>query len=83
MGLIAREIEERGIATVCLMNLPKVAERIRAPRTLILDREFGAIVGPPRDAATQRATVCAALRMLESAREPGEIRVLDLGSTSS
>lgn len=57
------------------MNLRKVAERIRPPRTLLVDHEFGRVVGPPRDETTQRHTVLAALRRLSEAREPGTIAV--------
>lgn len=75
MGLVAREIERHGIATVCVMNLRKVAERILAPRTLLVDRPFGTLLGEPGDEAGQRARVLAALAMLEDATvRPGEIR---------
>ena len=75
MGLVARQIEERGIATVCIMNLRKVAERILAPRTLLVDRPFGALLGEPGDRAGQEALVLTALAMLEDPTvKPGEIR---------
>ncbi len=72
---MAREIEGHGISTVCVMNLEKVARRILAPRTLLVDRPMGALLGEPGDRARQRALVLAALAMLEDATvEPGEIR---------
>lgn len=74
MGLIAREAESRGIATVCLMNLRKVAERIRPPRALLVDHEFGEVVGPPGDEPAQRAVLRAALDLLVRARAPATIR---------
>ena len=74
MGLIARVLEGAGIATVCLLNLRRVAERIRPPRTLLVDRPFGQIVGPPGDETTQRATLLAALDLFVTAREPGTVR---------
>ena len=75
MGLVAREIEANGIATVCVMNLRKVAERIVAPRTLLVDRPFGALLGEPGDSRTQRSIVEAALSMLgDHEIEPGTIR---------
>ncbi len=62
------------MSTVCIMNLRKVAERIRAPRTLLLDRPMGALIGEPGDRAGQRSVVLAALQLLtRSAVEPGEI----------
>jgi D-proline reductase (dithiol) PrdB len=75
VGLVARQVEERGICTVCIMNLRKVAERILAPRTLLVDRPFGALLGQPGDRAGQEALVLAALAMLEDPTvKPGEIR---------
>lgn len=75
MGLVAREIEKHGISTVCVMNLRKVAKRIAAPRTLLVDRPMGAVLGDPGDRAGQRALVLAALAMLEdSTVRPGAIR---------
>jgi len=72
---VARQVEERGISTVCIMNLRKVAERILAPRTLLVDRPFGALLGEPGDRAGQEALVLAALTMLEDPTvKPGEIR---------
>lgn len=72
---MARQVEERGISTVCIMNLRKVAERILAPRTLLVDRPFGALLGQPGDRAGQEALVLAALAMLEDPTvKPGEIR---------
>ncbi len=77
MGLVSREVERHGIATVCLMNLRKVAERILAPRTLLVDRPFGVVLGDPGDTSTQRKIVLAALQMLEDPSvRPGEIRQL-------
>ncbi len=72
---MAREIEKQGIATVCLMNLRKVAERIVPPRVLLVDRPFGAPLGEPGDAAGQRSVVIAALEMLaDPTVAPGAIR---------
>ena len=57
------------------MNLRKVAERILAPRTLLVPRPMGAILGAPGDRTGQRAILLAALRLLEDpAVEAGDIR---------
>jgi hypothetical protein len=57
------------------MNLRKVADRIVAPRTLLVDRPFGAVLGGPGDRRTQRSIVAAALSMLgDPGIEPGTIR---------
>lgn len=74
---MAREIERHHIATVCVMNLRKVAERILAPRTLLVDRPFGAVLGEPGDRGQQSLIVMSALAMLEDRSvDPGEIRRL-------
>ncbi len=62
---MAREIERHKIATVCVMNLRKVAERILAPRTLLVDRPFGLVLGAPGDRRQQRSIVETALNMLQ------------------
>ncbi len=75
MGLVARQAEEQGISTVSVMNLRKVAERILPPRTLLVDRPFGALLGEPGDQEGQRGIVLAALEMLEDPSvKAGEIR---------
>ncbi len=74
---MAREVERHEIATVCVMNLQKVAERILAPRTLLVDRPFGALLGEPGDRGQQLSIVSAALEMLgDRLVEAGEIRPL-------
>ena len=75
---MARRVESEGISTVCIMNLRKVAERILAPRTLLVDRPFGALLGEPGDRSGQEALVTAALSMVDDPTvEPGEIRAWD------
>jgi hypothetical protein len=60
------------------MNLRKVAERILAPRTLLVRRPMGAVLGEPGQRAVQRATMLAALDMLEDpAVDAGVIREFD------
>ncbi len=57
------------------MNIRRVAERIRPPRTLLVERPFGALLGEPGDRAAQRVTVASALAMLHDPEVgPGEVR---------
>ena len=73
---MAREVESRGLATVCIMNLRKVAERILAPRTLLTERPMGALLGDPGDTVGQRSILLAALALLEDESvEAGVIRI--------
>jgi len=73
VGLIARVLEETGIPTVCLNMRREVAENVRPPRTLFVKFPFGAPLGPPGDADTQRGVIMDALYVLVSATEPGTI----------
>lgn len=41
VGLVAREIESRGIRTVLVGHFPHLAERIRPPRMFITDTPLG------------------------------------------
>lgn len=73
MGLIARVLEEAGIATVCLVMRREVAENVKPPRALFVKFPFGAPLGPAGDAETQRGVIVEALSMLANATEPGAI----------
>jgi len=73
VGLIARVLEEKGIATVCLNMRREVAENVKPPRTLFVKFPFGAPLGPPKDSETQHGVIMEALDVLVSAIEPGII----------
>lgn len=65
MGLVAAEIERRGIATVAVQLLREVAEKVRPPRALWVPFPHGFPLGRPGDPALQRRVIDAALRLLE------------------
>jgi hypothetical protein len=65
VSLIAAELERRGIATVCIMLLREIAERMRPPRALCVPYPHGYPLGAPHDAELQKNVMRAALRMLE------------------
>jgi D-proline reductase (dithiol) PrdB len=73
VGLIARVLEEAGIATVCIIMRREVAENVKPPRALFVKFPFGAPLGPAGDAETQRGVILEALSVLTSATEPGTI----------
>jgi hypothetical protein len=74
VGLVARALELRGIATVCLASLPGAIAQVRPPRVLTVPFERGMTVGPPGDVPTQRAVLTQALALLREAQEPGAVR---------
>jgi hypothetical protein len=64
VGLLAGELERRGIATVCIALVREVAERVRPPRALAVPFDFGLPLGAPHDAALQTSVMRAALALL-------------------
>jgi hypothetical protein len=70
VGLIAAELERRGITTVCVVLLREVAEKVRPPRALFVPFRHGYPLGLPNDAAAQRAVIEAALRVVERDGDP-------------
>ena len=78
MGLIAAEIERRGIVTVAIQLLREIAEKVRPPRALCVPFDHGYPLGTPGDPAGQRAVLDAALRLAETgAPPPPVLRDLD------
>jgi D-proline reductase (dithiol) PrdB len=73
VGLIARVLEEAGIATVCLIMRREVAQNVKPPRALFVKFPFGAPLGPAGDAETQRGVILEALSVLANATEPETI----------
>ena len=73
MGLIARVLEEAGIATVCIIMRREVAENVKPPRALFVKFPFGAPLGPAGDAETQRGVILESLSVLANATESGTI----------
>ena len=73
MGLIAREIERRGVPTLCLTSALTITQRVNPPRAAFLDFPLGHTTGKPHDPALQRAIVRAALHAFETIETPGTI----------
>ncbi|MBI4497030.1 MAG: hypothetical protein HY689_03905 [Chloroflexi bacterium] len=72
-GLVARVLEEHGIATVVVNLNRQQPERIRPPRCLLLRYPYGRPFGQPHDVDQQRVLVEDALHLLLTATEPGTI----------
>ena len=78
VGHVARLLEEAGIATVIIAS--RVFEtRMRMmslPRVLLTPFLMGRPVGPPGNPDKQRASVLAALALLDSAQQAGTVESL-------
>ena len=67
MGLVAAELERRGIATVVIQLLREVAEKLRPPRALFVPFKHGYPLGTPNDPSRQHRVIEAALQLFEVA----------------
>jgi len=71
-------MEEEGISTV-VIGSGMYEERLRAmklPRTITTQYPLGRPLGVPGDIQTQRKIILTALKLLETAENPGEVLVI-------
>jgi hypothetical protein len=73
VGLIQREIEKSGIATIGISIVREFTEKVRPPRTVFLRWPFGHPLGEPGNVLQQRAVLFEAFRALYRITTPGEI----------
>jgi D-proline reductase (dithiol) PrdB len=67
LALVARLLEESGIASVVMGCAKDIVEYVGVPRFVFSDFPLGNAAGRPHDAASQDATLALALALLESA----------------
>ncbi len=65
------------MSTVLATVMPYWAERFGVPRTVGVEFPYGHPLGRPGDGDTQMGIIRSALKLLEEATAPGEIRELD------
>lgn len=65
VGLVAAEIERRGISTVTVQLLRRVAEKVQPPRALWVPFRHGYPLDAPNEPQRQLAVIEAALQVLE------------------
>jgi hypothetical protein len=70
VGLVARELERHGVATVSLVLLHAAVREPPPPRALWVPFSHGYALGPPDDPAPQREILEAALELLQDAHAP-------------
>ena len=76
MGLIAREIEGRGIPTISMSSAYSITAAVNPPRAVYLDFPLGHTAGKPHDAGLQRRILRDTLDALVDIDAPGTIRWL-------
>lgn len=73
MGLVQREIEAAGIATITLSTIPEFTASVGGPRVAAIEYPFGRPLGQPGDREGQLAVLRATLNALEEAEAPGTV----------
>ncbi len=73
MGLVARVLEREGFPTVSLTSAIDITERVKPPRVAFLNFPLGYPVGRPHEIQEQLSVLRAALKLAETAKEPGTI----------
>ncbi len=76
VGLIARQIEARGIPTICMSSAYSITAAVHPPRAVFLDFPLGHTAGKPHDKALQRKIMIDTLSALDGIQIPGTIRTL-------
>jgi len=79
VGLIAGELESRGIATTTVTMLREITAKVRTPRALAVPYALGYPLGKPGDPKLQTRIIRAAFALLE-APGPGPV-LADFTST--
>lgn len=73
MGLIARAVEAAGIPTVSISIARDLTEAVGVPRALFVKWPLGHPLGEPHTPAQQRTVIFDALRLIQTASQPGLI----------
>ena len=71
LGIVARAIEQTGIATMMISVDAKLTDKVRPPRTAYYNGEFGAVAGKPNWREYQLRVLDEALRWTETFDQPG------------
>ena len=73
MGLAQRSLEESGLVTVSLTNMPFITEKIGVPRAVAVEFPFGMIWGHPGEREMHRDIMLHMLEAVETIEKPGTI----------
>lgn len=76
MGLIARELEAKGLSTITITLMQGISSKVRPPRAVLVRFPLGRVTGATFDLETQKEVVKSALQALKEIQTPGEIEEL-------
>lgn len=71
LGIVARELETKGIPTIMLSVDATLTDKIRPPRVAFYDGEIGAVAGKPNWKQYQLRVLDESLRWIETFDQPG------------
>ena len=74
VGLIAGELERRGIATTSVTMLQEVTRKVKTPRALAVPYALGYPFGKPGDPALQTRILRATFALLDAPGPPPVLR---------
>ena len=72
MSLVARALEQAGIATVVIGSARDIVEHCGIPRYLFTDFPLGNPCGRPYDETSQHAIMTQAMTLLKDTKKPGK-----------
>lgn len=76
LGIVAREIESRGIPTMMLAVDRTVVDKVRPPRSAYYDGEFGSVAGKPGWKQYQLRVLDESLRWIETFDQPASRKLV-------
>ena len=76
LGIVAREIESRGIPTMMLAVDTGMLDKIRPPRSAFYDGEFGSVAGKPNWKQHQLRILDESLRWIETFDQPASRKLV-------
>ncbi len=76
MGLIQRMVEESGIPTISIGNVPDRSAKIKPPRIVQVKFARGSMFGEPGNTIRQRRIIMDMLDALATMKEPGAVKDL-------
>ncbi len=76
LGIVARELEQKGVPTIMLAVDREITDKVRPPRTAYYAGEIGAVVGKPNWKQYQLRVLDETLRWIETFDQPGARRLV-------
>ena len=76
MGLVAHQLEARGLSTLTLSCMPDLTEAVGVPRLVGIEYPHGRTLGQPGDRSGQLEVLRATFETLEVMERPGSVHHL-------